>query len=218
MDTSGTHVVTQLLAAAADGDGVARERLLDAVYDELRRMAAAQMARERPGHTLQPTALVHDAWLRLVGGGPSPGSAVDAGTSHPAPAGGLPFANRRHFFAAAAIAMRRIRIDSARRRSRLKRGGPGPGGAESTPARGPVASADGDGEAVWFDSDPLRDLAIDEALQRLERERPELAEVVQLRFFAEFSVDQAAEVLGVTPRTVDFRWAMARAWLKRVLE
>lgn len=215
MDASGTHVVTQLLAAAADGDGAARERLLEAVYDELRRMAAAQMARERPGHTLQPTALVHDAWLRLVGGGPSPNSAVDAGTSHPAPAGSLPFANRRHFFAAAAIAMRRIRIDSARRRSRLKRGGPG--GADSPAARGPLAP-NGDGEAVWFDTDPLRDLAIDEALQRLERERPELAAVVQLRYFAEFSVDQAAETLGVTPRTVDFRWAMARAWLKRVLE
>ncbi len=218
MDTSGTHVVTQLLAAAADGDVVARERLLDTVYDELRRMAAAQMARERPGHTLQPTALVHDAWLRLVGGNsPSAGSSGDAGTSHHAMAGGLPFANRRHFFAAAAIAMRRIRIDSARRRSRLKRGGPGADGADLPAARGPVAPA-GDGEAAWFDSDPLRDLAIDEALRRLERERPELAEVVQLRYFAEFSVDQVAEALGVTPRTVDFRWAMARAWLKRALE
>jgi len=200
MDETATHVLTRLLDAAGNGDLAAREQLLEAVYGELRQIAAAQMASERPGRTLQPTALVHEAWLRLM-----------AGNGNPAGPGAT-FANRRHFFAAAANAMRRIRIDDARSRNRLKRGGPG--------LHRSTTGAIGHGDH-WTQSgatDPVDDLALDEALTKLEHERPDLAEVVKLRYFAGLNIDQTAELLGVTSRTVDNRWQLAKAWLKRALE
>lgn len=172
--------VTHLLAALDAGDPLAASRLLPAVYDELRQMAAAQMAREQPGHTLDPTALVHEAYLRLIG--------TEA------------FSNRRHFFAAAAEAMRRILIDAARARRTAKRGGHG--------KRVPL-----DEERVLAEVPDEDLLALDEALELLAREEPEVAELVKLRYFAGLTVPRAAEVLGVAPRTADAWWAFARAWL-----
>ena len=236
------HQVTRLLDAVRNDEPTARERLLDAVYHELRAMAAAHMAREAPGRTLQPTALVHEAWLRLFGrpatrGGSSnptvgqpetlgdcaidakrtsaPDSAPDPSPlSSPAPVAaeqgaGPHFENRRQFFKAAAIAMRRILVEGARKRGRKKRGhGRPPQSLINDPP-------DSRGEAD-FDADEL--LAVDEAMAALERADPELAEVVHQRYFVGLSVDQTAAVLGIAPRTVDKRWRMARAWLHRALD
>lgn len=197
--------VTELLAAAGRGDGGAHERLWALVYDELHRVARRQMADEAPGHTLQTTALVNEAYLRLIGD-------VD-----------VQWANRRHFFAAAAKAMRRIRIDDARRRGRLKRGGPQPGNeasrqqgnkVDASAARAKRVPLD---EAVVFDDDPAEVLAVDEALSKLEQKDPRKAEIVQLRYFAGLTVDETADALGISPRTVDREWVFARAWLKRNL-
>lgn len=196
MHTPDSHAVTHILNHAASGDPAARKQLWDLVYHELRQMAADQMALESPGRTLQPTALVHEAYFRLC---------AAAGNGH--------FENRRHFFAAAANAMRQIRIDDARRRGRLKRGGPAHGGA----AR-PQPRPEDNGEPAAFDDDPAELLAVEEALAALEKEQPDLAELVQLRFFAGLDIDQTAEVLGVAPRTVDNRWRIARAWLHRALQ
>ncbi len=178
--------LTQLLADARHGDAAARDRLWNAIHDELRVIARSQMAAEAPGRTLQPTALVHETYIRLFGNGP-----VD-------------WANRKHFFAAAAMAMRRIRIDDARRRNRQKRGA------------GARQQADGE-DPPCFDQDPAEVLAVDEALEKLERKQPRLAEVVTLRYFAGLSVDETAEALGVAPRTVDGDWRLAKAWLHREL-
>lgn len=156
------------------------------VYDELRALAYRQMADEAGPRTLQPTALVHEAYLRLLAGGD--------GT----------FENRRHFFFAAARIMRQIRVDDARKRKRLKRGGGDKaGGLKEDPA--------------VFDDDPAEILAVDEALQRLEAIEPRKAEVVKLRYFAGLSIEECAETLGVSPRSVDNDWYYAKAWLHREL-
>jgi RNA polymerase sigma factor (TIGR02999 family) len=161
----------------------ARE-LLPLVYDELRRLAAQRLSREVPGQTLQATALVHEAYLRLVGADPD-----------------RPWDGRGHFFAAAAEAMRRILVDNARRRHRVKRGG--------NRARVPLEQAEP--TAPETDDDLL---ALDEALERLASKDPIKAELVQLRVFAGLTVVQAAEVLGLSTTTADRYWAFDRAWLR----
>ena len=175
--------VTRLLEAADRGEHDAGEKLLQLVYSELHRMAEQKLAGELPGQTLQPTALVHDAWLRLVG---------DDGKS------GL--ANRAHFFGAAAQAMRRILIDRARRKRAEKRGG----GAEHI---------DLDSVDVAVNADDTTLLRIDEALEKLAQEDPPSAELVRLRFFVGLKNDEAAEVLNISERTVKRYWTFARAWL-----
>lgn len=179
--------MTQLLAAAARGDDSAFEHLWTLIYDELHAIAQRQMADEAPGRTLQPTALVHEAYMRLVGGD-----------------GQVQWANRRHFFTAAARAMRHVRIDDARKRKRQKRGGGEPAG--------PLP----DSPAV-FDQDPGEMLAIHDALDQLEIQDSRKAEVVMLRYFVGMTVDETAEALGISPRTVDSDWRFARLWLSREL-
>jgi len=174
--------ITLVLAALAKGEGKASAELLPLVYEELRRLAAARMSQEQAGHTLQPTALVHEAWLRLAGGS--------------APS----WRNRGHFFGAAAEAMRRILIERARRKSRLKRGS----------GQTPLNLADLDlAEAVPDD----KILLVDEALERLKVEDPAKAQVVVLKFFGGLTNEEAAETLGVTERTVRRQWTFAKAWL-----
>jgi RNA polymerase sigma factor (TIGR02999 family) len=175
--------VTCILTAIEQGDPHAAEQLLPLVYDELRRLATAKMAREKPGQTLQPTALVHEAYLRLV----------DQGYPQH-------WENRRHFFAAAAEAIRRILINRARDKHRLKRGGM-------------RKKVDLDRVEVASETPPEDLLAFDEALEKLARQEKTCAELVKLRFFAGFSVGEAAEALGISPRTADRYWAYARAWL-----
>ena len=179
--------VTRILADIERGDRQAAGQLLPLVYDELRRLAGARLAREAPGQTLQPTALVHEAYLRLVGGDP-----------------GRPWQGRAHFFAAAAESMRRILVENARRKARRKRGGGRPR-ADLDPDQLAAPGADADL------------LALDDALTRLAARDPQAAELVKLRHFAGLTVPQAAEVLGVSPRTADRLWAYARAWLFRDL-
>jgi RNA polymerase sigma factor (TIGR02999 family) len=172
--------VTHLLDAAAAGDRQAAAELLPAVYAELRDLAAVRLADERAGHTLQPTALVHEAYLRLVGD--------------------QRFDHRGHFFAAAAEAMRRILIDHARKKATRKRGAA-------------VERIDLDPEHFAAPDRPDDLLALDEALGLLERDEPEVAALVKLRYFAGLTIPQAADALGVAPRTADAWWAFARAWL-----
>ena len=173
--------VTRILADMRAGDERAAERLLAAVYDELRRLAAHRMARERPGQTLQATALVHEAWLRLAGD--------QSG-----------FENRAHFFGAAAEAMRRILVEAARRRARIKRGG----GRQRVELSENVAG-------VLPESTDL--LALDEALENLATEDPRKAELVKLRYFTGLTLPDAAEILGISRGTAGRDWAFARAWL-----
>jgi RNA polymerase sigma factor (TIGR02999 family) len=180
--------VTCILAAIEKGDSSAQDQLLAILYDELRQLAAAKLAREKPGNTLQPTGLVHEAYLRLLG----PNGARQT------------WGSRGHFFAAAAEAMRRILIDAARRKSSDKHGG-GMRRVELDEERFP-----GTGQ-----SDNL--IALDEALNRLEQEDHEAARLVKLRYFAGLTIPQAAEILGVSPRKADFMWSYARAWLRREL-
>jgi RNA polymerase sigma factor (TIGR02999 family) len=175
--------VTRLLEAAEHGEGEAEEKLLELVYSELHRIAEQKLANEPAGQTLQPTALVHDAWFRLVGGESPPS-----------------FANRAHFFGAAAQAMRRILIDRARRRNAEKRGG----GAEHV---------DLDSVDVAANADDATLLRIDEALDKLAKEDPPSAELVRLRFFAGLRVEEIAEVLQISERTAKRYWTFARAWL-----
>ena len=163
------------------------DSLLDLSYDELKRIAAHMMAHERPDHTLQPTALVHEAYLRLANGEP-----FDAGA----------WKNRGHFFASAAEAMRRILIENARRRKTLKRGA----GAEHTQL---------DDSKLAMATPPDELLAINAALDKLETEDPQLATVVKLRFFAGMTVPETALALGLSARTVNRQWECARAWLYR---
>jgi RNA polymerase sigma factor (TIGR02999 family) len=174
--------VTRILSAIEQGDPTAAKELLPLVYEELRKLAAARMISETPGHTLQATALVHEAYLRLLGG-ETP----------------RVFRDRRHFFAAAATAMRRILIDRARARLAEKNGGdrrrvPLKDLADSTP----------DAEL----------LALEEALQRLAEQDPLKARLVELRYFAGLTGDEAAEVLEISPSTADRHWVFARAWLQ----
>jgi RNA polymerase sigma factor (TIGR02999 family) len=177
--------VTSILSAIQQGDPRAAHQLLPLVYDELRKLAAQRLALESPGQTLQATALVHEAYLRLVGGEPAAG-----------------WDGRGHFFAAAAEAMRRILIDSARRKQRPKHGGD----------RLRV-DLDDAGDMI---APPIDDvLALDHALDRLAAEDPASADLVKLRYFAGLSIDEAAEALGMSPRTADRRWAYARAWLRQ---
>ena len=187
MSEASALAVTELLAAAGQGDAAARSRLLSAVYHQLHAEAKRQMADERPGHTLQTTALVDEAYLRLLGNDP------------------VAFANRGHFFAAAAEAMRRILVEHARNRLRLKRGGE----ARREPITESLLAS-----REW---DPAELLALDEALQKLESLAPRQADVVKLRFFAGLSVDDAAKALSISPRTLDADWRLARAWLHREL-
>ena len=174
--------VTRILSAIEQGDPRAAGKLLPLVYHELRRLAAQRLAQEKPGQTLQATALVHEAYMRLVG-------TEDPGWN-----------SRGHFFAAAAEAMRRILVENARRKDRLKRGG--------GRARIDVENLD-----VAAPEEPEELLALDEALNRLALADPQAAELVKLRYFAALSLKQAAEALGVAPRTADFLWAYAKAFL-----
>jgi RNA polymerase sigma factor (TIGR02999 family) len=177
--------VTRILADIEQGDPHAAEQLLPLVYEELRRLAAQNLAHEQPGQTLQATAVVHEAYLRLVG----------AETP-------LSYRDRRHFFAAAANAMRRILIDNARRKQTEKHGG----------GRRRDALEDMAGPAP---NDDL--LAVDEALQKLAAQDPLKARLVELRYFAGLTGDQAAEVLGISASTADRDWTYARAWLQTEL-
>ncbi len=175
--------VTVILNRAQQGDPQAAEELLPLVYDELRRVAAARMANGAPGNTLQPTALVHEAWLRLVGKEPEP-----------------KFHDRTHFFAAAAEAMRHILIDRARRKQTLRHGG----------GQQRVDDADLDIPAPAEDEELL---AVNEALERLAQADPEKAELVKLRYFVGMTIGEAAAALGISEPTAKRRWALARAWL-----
>jgi RNA polymerase sigma factor (TIGR02999 family) len=178
-----TDDVTHLLQAARDGDDAAGERLLELVYAELRQIAAIKMARELPGQTLQPTALVHEAWLRLVD-----------------PDGQARFQNRAHFFGAAAEAMRRILVEAARRKLAQCRGGR----QEHVDIHNlELAQPAGDDEL----------LAVHDALARLALESPERAELVKLRYFAGLSIEETAAVMGISERTAKRWWTFARAWL-----
>jgi len=177
--------VTRILDAINAGEPQAAEQLLPLVYDELRRLAAAEMAREKPGQTLNATALVHEAYLRLVG-----------------PAGERRFADRQHFFATAALAMRRILVDAARRKRTQKRSG----------ERLDVPLND-----IAMPEPVLDLIELDAALDRLATVEPEVARLVNLRYFAGLTVPQAAELLGIAPRTADAWWAFAKAWLKTEL-
>ena len=176
--------VTRILEAAEQGDPAAADQLLPLVYDELRRLAAHKMANEAAGHTLQPTALVHEAWLRLVGNQ------------------NQKWDGRAHFFAAAAEAMRRILIDRARRKRAVRHGG--------DQQRLDIHEVD---LASPGDDDQL--LAINEALDKLAVEHKTDAELVKLRYFIGMTNDEAAEALGIAPRTAKYYWTHARAWLFR---
>jgi RNA polymerase sigma factor (TIGR02999 family) len=180
--------VTRVLTAIEQGDPHAAEQLLPLVYDELRKLAAQKLAQERPGQTLQATALVHEAYLRLVSSG---------GRQPPEP---QRWNSRRHFFAAAAEAMRHILVDNARRQRRAKHGGGRQRVELDAEIPAPPAAAD-----------DL--LALDEALAKLTAEDPEAANVVELRYFAGLSVEDAAQTLGISRATAYRHWTFARAWL-----
>ena len=175
--------VTRILAELRGANGSqAWERLVPLVYAELRGIARAHLRREHTGHTLAATALVHEAYLRLLSG------------NYPT------WNDRQHFFRAAAEAMRRVLIEHARKRARVKRGG--------NPVRISLSDI-----TVATDEDPAALLALDEAIRRLEEEEPSAAEVVRLRFFAGLSVEETAQALDLSERTVKREWAFARAWL-----
>ena len=175
--------VTRILSAIEGGDPSAAGQLLPLVYDELRKLAAGHMANEAPGHSLNATALVHEAYLRLVG-----------------PSGDCAFANRRHFFAAAAEAMRRILIESARRKRLPKHGG------------GRQRLELNEAHRILESSDDL--LLLDDALGRLNAEDPTAVAIVKLRLFAGLSVEEAADALGLARATAYRHWTFARAWLR----
>jgi RNA polymerase sigma factor (TIGR02999 family) len=179
--------VTRILQAIDRGELHQSDELLPLVYQELNRMAAAKMAQEKPGQTLSATALVHEAYLRLVGNA------------------AYQWQSRGHFFAAAAEAMRRILVENARKRARIRHGG------------ALVRSEISDSE-IAAPEEPEELLALDDALAKLAEQDPEAAEVVKLRFFGGRTVREAAEILNVSPRKIDMIWAFARAWLRREME
>lgn len=178
--------LTVLLHAVENGDCGARERLWQTVYEQVYRLAQSQIACDKLRNTLQPTALVHEAYLRLM----------DGASVH--------WNNRRHFFAAVGESLRRIRVDHARKRESLKRGGG-------------VVTAKLQHEPIVDEPDPAELLAVNDALARFERIDAVRAEVVRLRYFAGLSIDETADVLGISPRTVDNHWRVARTWLHRAL-
>jgi RNA polymerase sigma factor (TIGR02999 family) len=180
--------LTRILTGIEQGDARAAEQLLPLVYDELRRLAARKLAQEKPGQTLQATALVHEAYLRLIGTDPE-----------------RPWDGRGHFFAAAAESMRRILVDRARRKRSRKRGA---GAARADLDHVDLAAPEAAAEV----------LAVDEALNGLAVEDPRAAELVKLRYFAGMSLPEAARVLDIPPRSADRLWAYARAWLRRAIE
>jgi RNA polymerase sigma factor (TIGR02999 family) len=179
--------VTQLLSQIESGDPTAADQLLPLVYDELRKLAAARLTQEKPGQTLQATALVHEAYLRLVASASSPN-----------------WNSRGHFFAAAAEAMRRILVDRARDKKRRKRGGQ-------------RQRLDLDAVVLALDTPDDAMLEIDESLELLASRYSDCAELVKLRFFAGLSQGEAANALGIPRRTADRHWAFARAWLHKRL-
>jgi RNA polymerase sigma factor (TIGR02999 family) len=201
MDVSPAGQVTQILHEVEQGKAHAADALLPLVYAQLRELAKCRMADERSGHTLQPTALVHEAYMRLVG-------------EHR-----VRWAGRTHFLHAAAEAMRCILIDHARGKQSLKRGGAGrsPGVTDAPPPppaarRVPLSVLE-----MVERHDPSEILDLDEAVCRLEQESPEVAAVVRLRFYAGLSIDETARALGVGAQSVKRDWAYARAWLFRQL-
>ena len=181
--------ITQIISAIEQGDAQAAAQLLPLIYEELRRLAAQRLAQEKPGQTLQATALVHEAYLRLLG---SDGQARS-------------WDGRGHFFAAAAEAMRRILIENARRKSTAKRGGD--------------ARRLNFDEVLYVGNEPADDLlALDEALQELAQHDAQAAQLVNLRYFAGLTHQQAAASLGITRRAADRLWTLARTWLHQRLE
>ena len=175
--------VTRILSQIETGNPAASEQLLPLVYGELRKLAAARLAQEKPGQTLQATALVHEAWLRLAG-----------------PRGTAQWDNRGHFFAAAAEAMRRILVENARRKKSLKHGGQS--------ARVELETCESGKPDPAFDL-----LDLDDALSELERHDEAAAQLVKLRYFAGFGHEEAAAAMGMSRREADRLWALARAWL-----
>ena len=186
MSESKRTDLTRLLDAASAGDPQAAQEILPLVYDQLRRAAQKQMAGERPDHTLQATALVHEAYLRLIGSDQTQ------------------WGNRAHFYVAAAEAMRRILIEHARKRGRIKRGG--------DRARVPLSAA-----YIAEEAHAEEIVSADLAIRRLEERDRRMADIVRLRFFVGLSVDETAEALGLSDRSVRREWALARAWLHREL-
>jgi RNA polymerase sigma factor (TIGR02999 family) len=175
--------VTQILLAIDQGDPNAAGKLLPLVYDELRKLAGSKLAHEKPGHTLQATALVHEAYLRLVDGDNS-----------------VPWNSRGHFFAAAAEAMRRILVEKARRKRRMKHGGE-------------FQQVDLESDCLVSPAPSLDILALDEALTRLAEAEPAKAELVKLRFFAGLTMPEAAALLDISLATAERYWTFAKAWL-----
>ena len=188
------HVVTELLRAWSAGEPHASDSLVRLVYEELRRQARLTLRRESEGHTLQPTALVHEAWLRLGG----------QQNAH--------WESRTQFFALAARMMRRVLVDHARTRRALKRGG----GVHVTLGAGSTDHHAGAGEDTSLDAVDV--IALDDALGRLAAIDPQKARLVDLRYFAGLSIPEAAAALGVSPATIGREWAIARMWLRRDLE
>jgi len=186
--------VTRILSQAEQGDPHAAQKLLPLVYEELRRLAAAKLVHEKPGQTLQGTALVHEAYLRLVGGGEEPR------TEEPKSQNGQRWNSRGHFFAAAAEAMRRILVESARKKHAQQRGGDW--------ARVNLDLVEP--EAPRLSTDVL---ALNDALEKLEQIDPRKADLVKLRFFAGLTMDEAAEAIGISVATAHRDWNYARAWL-----
>lgn len=184
MDSPAPHEVTQLLVAWSNGDQAARDRLMSVVYEELHRLAKRYMRRESPGHTLQTSALVNEAFLRLV----------DQRNVH--------WQNRAHFFGIAAQMMRRILVDYARNRSSNKRGG---GARALSLDEGLIVSDERSAEVV----------AVHEALEQLAKFDARKSQIVELRFFGGLTIDETAEVLGISPGTVMSNWTTAKAWLRR---
>ncbi|MFZ4575279.1 MAG: ECF-type sigma factor [Phycisphaerales bacterium] len=181
---------TEVVSAALAGDSGARDALLAMVYDQLRASARQQLSAERPGHTLSATALVHEAFLRLVG------------------PRDVPWANRAHFYKAAAEAMRHVLLDHAKSRSRIKRGG----GRDQVPLGDSACLSNSD------DENSVDHISVDGAICRLGKADPEMAELVRLRYYAGLTCEEAALVLGVTEKTVRNRWKFATAWLAKEIE